>query len=660
MSLLSRISRGGGGLDPEDRGKQEPAGEMPFPAPALGEGGPPDLSEGAALDAIVWRLLDRIGESLRTIGPPLPAADRSEREQQVRAIEERAMPVLQEMRLQLTPTERAKIFSRLYDEVFGLGPLEALLEDPTVRHIRVNGPKEIMAERYSGLEVTDSTFRDTDHLIRVIRRIAEMLDVPLGAGIPRMASTLSDGSEVKAVLPPLAAVPTLTISKILGNPFRNLQAQREMASLTALESFYELKYRLLERLISQLDQEFLARGDEAVLKRQVQEIILRLLDEQGIALSRRQRNELVLELLDEVTGLGPLEQLLKDPAISEIMVNGPKQVWFERKGKLHLSDRKFRDDEHLITIIQKICSAVGRRIDESSPMVDARLRDGSRINAVIPPIALKGASLTIRKFSKDPLTIEDLIAFGTLTQPMADFLRAAVQARLNIVISGGTGSGKTTLLNCLSGFIPADERIVTIEDAAELQLKQPHVVTLEARPPNIEGRGQVTIRDLVVNALRMRPDRIVVGECRRGEALDMLQAMNTGHDGSLTTGHANSPREMISRLETMVLMAGMELPVRAIREQIAAAIDLIVQQARLRDGTRKITQITEVVGMEGDVVTLQDIFVLRQQGISGEGKVLARHEPTGLRPACMTRFEEEGIVLPAAMFTPPSWGGGRG
>ncbi|MDH7568847.1 MAG: CpaF family protein, partial [Armatimonadota bacterium] len=302
---------------------------------------------------------------------------------------------------------------------------------------------------------------------------------------------------------------------------------------------------------------------------------------------------------------------------------------------------------------QKICSAVGRRVDESSPLVDARLRDGSRVNAVIPPIALNGPVLTIRKFARDPLTIQDLINFGTLTPAIAEFLRAAVMARLNIVVSGGTGSGKTTLLNILSGFIPPDERIITIEDAAELQLRQPHVVTMEARPPNIEGKGEVTIRDLVVNALRMRPDRIVVGECRRGEALDMLQAMNTGHDGSLTTGHANSPREMLSRLETMVLMAGMDLPVRAVREQIAAALDLIIHQARMRDGSRKITQITEVVGMEGEVITLQDIFVLRHHGVDSHGHQILRHEATGVRPRCLERFEQAGIHLPAEMFMPP-------
>ena len=659
MSLLDRITR--------STPRQEPAAA---PAPAATEapdeeaqGAPaaPAAAETAAASA-PSRTDDMVGDLLVRGAPSFEGApvsavvERSERELRMRAIEDTVQGIVQREGIHLTPTERSKVYSRLYDEIFGLGPLEPLLEDSTVRRIVVNGPREVMAERYGGLEAAELAFKDDEHLVRIIRRIATLIDVPLDR-IPRMQSTLPDGAKVQAVLPPLATNPTLTITKLLGNPFLNLQSQKETAGTSALESFYELKYRLLERLIAQLDQEFLTRGDQTVLRRQVQEIILRLLDEQGVALNRTQRNQLVFELLDEVTGLGPLEALLRDPTITEIMVNGPKQVWYERDGKLQLSDRQFRDDDHLISIIQKICSGVGRRIDESSPLVDARLKDGSRVNAVIPPIALRGPSLTIRKFSKDPLMMDDLIAYGTLSPQIAQFLKAAVQARMNIVVSGGTGSGKTTLLNCLSGFIPLDERIVTVEDAAELQLKQPHVVTLESRPANIEGKGAVTIRDLVVNALRMRPDRIVVGECRRGEALDMLQAMNTGHDGSLTTAHANSPRELISRLETMVLMAGMDLPVRAIREQISNAVDIVVQQARMRDGSRKITQVTEVVGMEVDVVTLQDIFVLRQFGVDAEGKVLCQHEATGLRPQCTQRFEEAGISLPAELFAP---GEGRG
>lgn len=356
------------------------------------------------------------------------------------------------------------------------------------------------------------------------------------------------------------------------------------------------------------------------------------------------------ELTNDLTGYGPINPLLLDDEVSEVMVNGPYQVYAERRGRLELTDITFRDNEHVMAVLEKIVSPLGRRIDESSPMVDARLSDGSRVNAIIPPLALGGPTITIRKFSKDPFTVNDLIRFGTLTQEMADFLEACVKAKLNMFVSGGTGSGKTTTLNVLSSFISNEDRIVTIEDAAELQLGQDHVVSLEARPPNIEEKGAITIRDLVRNSLRMRPDRIVIGEVRSGEALDMLQAMNTGHDGSLATGHANSPRDMLARLETMVLMAGMELPIKAIRDQIAGALDVIIQQSRLKDGSRRITNITEVQGLEGDIIVLQDIFVFQQSGVGPDGKIIGKLVPTGVRPKFYERMEREGIHLPASIF----------
>ncbi|MHC0036743.1 CpaF family protein [Pseudoneobacillus sp. C159] len=362
------------------------------------------------------------------------------------------------------------------------------------------------------------------------------------------------------------------------------------------------------------------------------------------------RKKVVDDLINDLTGFGPINPLLLDDEVSEVMVNGPNQVYCERKGKLVLTSIKFRDDEHVMSVIEKIVAPIGRRIDESSPMVDARLPDGSRVNAIIPPLALNGPTITIRKFSKDPFQIEDLVNFGTLTADMATFLDACVKARLNIFVSGGTGSGKTTTLNVLSNFIPEDERIVTIEDAAELQLAQEHVVSLESRPANIEGKGAITIRDLVKNSLRMRPDRVVIGEVRGSEALDMLQAMNTGHDGSLATGHSNSPRDMIARLETMVLLAGVDLPVRAIREQISGALDLIIQQSRLKDGSRKITNITEVQGMEGEVIVLQDIFTFVQEGVSPEGKIIGMLAPTGVRPKFYEKLESSGIHISASVF----------
>jgi len=376
-------------------------------------------------------------------------------------------------------------------------------------------------------------------------------------------------------------------------------------------------------------------------------IIEATLEEQAANMARPERNRIAVEIYDSIRGLGPLEKLLADDSISEIMVNGAKQVFIERKGKLLFSDVTFYDNDQLLNVIDRIVSPLGRHIDEATPMVDARLPDGSRVNAVIPPLSLKGPLLTIRKFSKNPLTVENLISYGSLTFKMASFLEACVKGRLNIVVSGGTGSGKTTLLNVLSAYIPHDERIVTIEDAAEIQLQQKHVLTLEARPANLEGKGQIAIRDLVKNALRMRPDRIVVGEVRGGEALDMLQAMNTGHDGSMTTGHANSTRDMLARLETMVLMAGMSLPISAIRQQIASAIDIIVQQTRLRDGSRKITSISEVLGMEGDVIVTQEIFGYDY----GDGRSAGRFRATGIKPRCCDKLAASGAGVKDEWFS---------
>jgi len=420
------------------------------------------------------------------------------------------------------------------------------------------------------------------------------------------------------------------------------------------DPYAALKEKIHERLVKEIDKELLRKTDSPAdrqkLASEVEVVASKVLDEEPLPLIRSERAQVISEVIDDVLGLGPITPLLEDDSVSEIMVNGPNNVYVERGGRIERARVCFRSADHVMHIIERIVSPLGRRIDEASPMVDARLPDGSRVNAIIPPLSLVGPCITIRKFSREPFTIDDLVRFGTLTREMAQFLEGCVKARLNIVVSGGTGSGKTTTLNVLSSFIPPDERIVTIEDAAELQLRQEHVVTLEARPPNLEGKGAITIRDLVRNALRMRPDRIVVGEVRSGEALDMLQAMNTGHDGSLTTGHANSPRDMLARLETMVLMAGMDLPLRAIREQIASAVDLIVHQARLRDGSRKITHLTEVQGMEGDIITMQDIYVFEQTGVDEQGRVVGRFKATGIRPKFLERFESMGIPLPSGMF----------
>lgn len=414
--------------------------------------------------------------------------------------------------------------------------------------------------------------------------------------------------------------------------------------------FQDLKAEIHRKLVEQLDMTKLAQNATDELREQVKQVVQALCDESDSLLNYNERQKLAQEILDETFGLGPLESLLADPAISDILINGPKRVYVERAGRLSLTDVKFKDNSHLLHVIDKIVSPLGRRCDEVSPMVDARLKDGSRVNAIIPPLAIDGPSMSIRRFGADPLKWEDYVRFRSCAPEMVEFLKACVIAGLNILIVGGTGSGKTTLLNNLSSFIPEDERVVTIEDAAELQLRQPHVVRLETRPANIEGKGRITIRDLLINALRMRPDRIVVGECRSGETLDMLQAMNTGHEGSMTTIHANSTRDAVQRVETMVMMSGFELPTRAIRQQFASAVNLIVQAARLTGGPRKITNITEVQGMEGDVVTMQDIFKFEQDGVSPTGKAYGRLVSTGVRPGFIDRLKASGCVVDHEWF----------
>jgi len=414
------------------------------------------------------------------------------------------------------------------------------------------------------------------------------------------------------------------------------------------ETYFDLKTRVQNRLLAELDPT-IDISQVGVVRGTIRELFEQILSEEHIVLSRQEKHRLFEQISADVLGLGPLQTLLEDDTITEVMVNGPKNLYIERAGKIHRVPLSFESDEHVLRIIDRIVAPLGRRIDESSPYVDARLPDGSRVNAVIPPISLIGPTVTIRKFAKNPFTIEQLVNFGTVTPEALQFLKACVESHLNIVISGGTGSGKTTFLNVLSQFIPGDERIITIENAAELQLRQEHVVTLESRPPNIEGQGEITIRQLVINSLRMRPDRIIVGEIRDEAALDMLQAMNTGHDGSMTTCHSNSPRDTLTRVETMTLMAGMELPVRAIREHIASALDLVVHQERLRDGSRKIVNITEVSGMEGDVITMTDVFAFDQTGIE-DGKVIGQLRPTGLRPKAINQIEASGIHLPPSVF----------
>ena len=429
---------------------------------------------------------------------------------------------------------------------------------------------------------------------------------------------------------------------------QELRVKRSSPGTGTRDAYTDLKNRIQQKLIAELDPSMDVTKSSEV-RSTIQEMFETMLLQEQIVLTRSEKKRLFEQIVAEILGYGPLEQYLNVEGITEIMVNGPKHVYVERAGRVQRVNTTFEDDEHLMRIIERIVAPLGRRIDEGAPMVDARLPDGSRVNAIIPPISLVGPTLTIRIFAKIPLTVENLIEFGTITRESIEFLKACVIAKVNLIISGGTGSGKTTTLNIMSGFIPDGERIVTIENAAELQLRQEHVVTLESRPPNIEGRGEVNIRDLVVNSLRMRPDRIIVGEVRSGEALDMLQAMNTGHEGSMTTLHANSPRDMLARLETMVLMAGMDLPHRAIREQMASAVDLVIHQDRMRDGTRKITSISEIQGMEGDVITMSEIYRFEQTGFEN-GKVIGRLRPTGLRPKFMYKLQEAGIMLPPSIF----------
>ncbi len=427
----------------------------------------------------------------------------------------------------------------------------------------------------------------------------------------------------------------------------------EPTSPSAEAQVRDVKQRIHKKLIEFLDLRWvdLSKLGEAEVRDQTRSAIENILREFAWELPQGlNREEVIKQILDEALGLGPLEDLLSDEAVSEIMVNRFDQIYIERKGKLTLSEKKFTSNQAVLAAIERIVAPIGRRIDESSPMVDARLKDGSRVNAIIPPLALKGPAITIRKFNKNPLTADDLVRFGAMTRGMANFLKLCVELRRNVVVSGGTGSGKTTLLNMLSSFIPSDERIVTAEDSAELKLVQEHVVSLETRPPNLEGTGAVSIRDLVKNSLRMRPDRIVVGECRGGEALDMLQAMNTGHDGSMTTLHANSPRDALARMETLVLMAGMDLPVRAIRDQIGSAVHMILQQARLADGSRKVICISEVMGIDSDMVQLQDVFYFKQDGFTAEGKVRGRHVPTGYIPRFYDELRQRGLPADLSIF----------
>ncbi|TNC47816.1 CpaF family protein [Rubellimicrobium rubrum] len=453
---------------------------------------------------------------------------------------------------------------------------------------------------------------------------------------------------------PSVASPASEAPKPLMRPAhgRPAETQPENKDRKRKERLQEIKLEIHKALLDNLNLAALEKASEQELRTEIQNIANESLDEMGFALNRDERTQLTQDLYDEVRGLGPLEALLKDDTINDILVNGPQQIFVERSGKLQLTDVTFKDEKHLLRIIDKIVSAVGRRVDESNPYVDARLADGSRFNAMVPPVAVDGSLVSIRKFKKDKLSIDDLVRFGAFTEEMAAYLQAAVATRLNIIVSGGTGSGKTTTLNALSSFIGNEERVLTIEDTAELQLQQAHVGRMESRPPNVEGKGAVTQRDCLRNALRMRPDRIIVGETRGEEVIDMLQAMNTGHDGSMTTIHANSARDGVSRLENMIAMSGIEMPIKAIRAQIASAVNLIVQASRLQDGSRRMTSITEITGMEGDVISMQEIFRYQRVGLSPDNKIIGHFTATGVRSHFSDRFRLWGYDLPASLFEP--------
>lgn len=644
-----------------DRNLQMPTEETPAPqslATANAELARIDsgaqLSEREMKNSVLFRQKNLIFDTV--IGSIDQRALQNPTRESVKPLIERSVDAaLQEFNLTLESFERNWMVDEFVRETTDLGALVPLLEDPSISKIVVTGANDVSVERLGRIERTGIAFRDDDHLLSLVRRIAELSGGRVDAKVPLLDRPLPDGGRIRAKVPPLAPQPTLTIEKSTGNPFVALKRQIEEKSRSEALPYAQLRERIQQRLLREFEGDAAAlAGDQDKLRGQVEEMISSVISEERVAVTRAERASLVMDLLHEIVGLGPIEPLLNDPDIDEVMVNGPYQIYVERKGKLELTSQRFRDNAHVMQVIDRIVAPLGRRVDEKSPMVDGRLRDGSRFNAIIPPLALGGPTMTIRKFARDPFTMSDLINFGSITREAAQFLQAAVEGRLNIVVSGGTGSGKTTTLNVLSSFIPSTERIVTIEDAAELQMRQEHVIRMETRPPNIEGVGEVGIRDLVRNSLRMRPDRIVVGECRGGEALDMLQAMNTGHDGSLTTAHSNGPRDTCKRLETMVMMAGFDLPVRAIREQISMAVQLIVHQERMRDGKRRVTAVTEIVGMEGDVLTLQDIFRFEQEGIDDDGRIIGALQATGMRPKYYETIVDNGVAISMELFQPKS------